>query len=65
MKLTEKEMKHAIRTCHWKSDDKIPICRGLCLPCERVLEKVQCPTLIELLQKERRNERNEISKKKV
>lgn len=63
--MTEKEMKHAIRTCHWKSLDTYSICRCVVLPCQRVLEKGECPTLIELLQKEKENERNEISKKEV
>ena len=53
--MTEKEMKHAIRNCHWKSLDTYSICRCMVLPCQRVLEKGECPTLLEILQAEAKN----------
>jgi len=47
--VTQEEINKAINECKWKSD--FDVCRGMCLPCHRVIEKGQCNTLIELFRK--------------
>lgn len=60
--MTDKDIKHVIRTCHIRNDYPTGrksrylsdvICRDHCLPCMRVIEKGQCPKLIELFKAER------------
>ena len=47
------EIKNLITDCYWKQDiDGIPICRGMVLPCEKVIDNGQCDTLIEYFAKE-------------
>lgn len=48
-RVTQEEINKAINECKWKSD--FDVCRGMCLPCHRVIEKGQCNTLIELFRK--------------
>ena len=59
--MTDKDIKHVIRTCHIRNDYPTGrksrylsdvICRDNCLPCMRVIEKGQCPKLIELFKAE-------------
>lgn len=59
--MTDKDIKHVIRTCHIRNDYPTGrksrylsdvICRDYCLPCMRVIEKGQCPKLIELFKAE-------------
>ena len=54
--MTDKEIKHAIKTCHWRFDgfkgndrsDRYVICKGYCEPCMKIIDKGKCDTLIEL-----------------
>lgn len=58
--MTEKQIKSAIRKCHWRDDCmngkhrdmRAVICRGLCLPCLKVIDDGKCDTLIELFKAE-------------
>lgn len=58
--MTEKQIKSAIRNCHWRDDAfngkrrdmREVICRGLCLPCLKVIDDGKCDTLIELFKAE-------------
>ena len=48
------EIEKIINDCHWKQDaDGIPICRGMVLPCEKVIDKGQCDVLKEYFSKEK------------
>lgn len=51
--MTEEEIDKAIKKCEWKDNQGFDVCRGMCLPCQRVIERGQCETLIELFRKER------------
>lgn len=57
--MSNKEAEHAIRTCKWRDDAfkhqrdmRQVICRGMCLPCLRVIETGECDTLLKLARKE-------------
>ena len=49
--MTQKELDKAIKECSWRED--FDVCRGMCLPCHRVIERGECDTLIELFRKEK------------
>lgn len=59
--MTDKQIKSAIRNCHWRDDafngknrdDRYVICRGYCLPCLKIIDDGKCDTLIELFKAER------------
>ena len=46
-KVTQKEIKEAIENCRWR-EKYMDICKGMCLPCRRTIERGECDTLIEL-----------------
>ena len=58
--MTDKEIRHAIKTCIWRHDalkgkdrsDRYVICKGLCEPCLKVIDDGRCDTLIELFKRE-------------
>ncbi len=44
-----KQIVKAIKHCRWRKDlGGVPICCGMCLPCERTIERGQCDTLNKL-----------------
>ena len=59
--MTDEDIKQAIKNCKWNDnifngsnrDDREVICRGMCLPCLKVIDSGKCDTLIELFRKER------------
>ena len=49
-----KQATKAIKHCYWRKDlGGIPICSGMCLPCERAIENVKCEILIKLFKEQR------------
>ena len=45
-----KQVVKAIKHCHWRKDfGGVPICSGMCLPCERAIDRGQSEVLIKLL----------------
>ena len=42
----DKEISEIIQNCWWRIKD-IDVCRGMCLPCIKVIESGQCETLQE------------------
>lgn len=51
------EVEKIIEKCYWrKVIHGVPICRGMVLPCMRVIDKGQCDTLIEYSKQEREKE---------
>lgn len=49
----EKLVDEIIEKCEWRKDFcGVDICQGNCLPCKRVVENGQCPSLIEIFGKE-------------
>lgn len=47
--ITQKQIDIAIKNCVWRRDvTGIPVCTGSVLPCQAVIEKGQCDTLIRL-----------------
>lgn len=58
MKMTEEDFRKqttkAIKSCHWRKDlGGVPICSGMCLPCERAIESGKCEILIKLFDEQR------------
>ena len=54
--MTQKELNEAIKKCRWLSDNSGlnlvgGICRGMCMPCKRVIKRGKCEMLIELSKK--------------
>ena len=44
-----KQLVKAIKHCRWRKDlGGVPICCGMCLPCERSIERGKCDTLNKL-----------------
>ena len=61
--MTDKDIQDAIENCHWKTDNRQlnlakGVCIALCIPCAKGVAAGQCPTLIELFAKERKNDTN-------
>lgn len=54
MAVTQEQIDDAIKNCCWLSQNRgygnlIPdVCTGMCLPCERAIDRGQCDTLIKL-----------------
>jgi len=52
--MTQEQIDQAIKQCEWRQKfGDTYICRGMCLPCQRVIEKGECPTLKELFSAEK------------
>lgn len=47
--ITEKDIKHAIRTCHWRiavtGQRDLHLCGGACNICEKLIKDRKCDTL--------------------
>ncbi len=47
--ITEEQVRDAIQNCHWRDDNMgVPVCIGMCQPCQSTIESGQCDTLIRL-----------------
>ena len=48
-KITDKDIEHAIRTCHWRfavtGQRDLHLCGGACNICEKLIEDGKCDTL--------------------
>lgn len=54
-KITDKDIEHAIRTCHWRfavnGQRNLHLCGGACNICEKLIEDGKCDTLQRLFRK--------------
>ncbi|MBR4313768.1 MAG: hypothetical protein IKP66_02545 [Lachnospiraceae bacterium] len=61
--MTQESINKAIENCYWRNTEfgskemgsPTAICKGYCLPCNKVVEQGRCDTLIELFSDEVRN----------
>lgn len=51
--ITQEQIDKAIKECFWKKEvGGVNICRGVLAPCQVIIEKGQCDTLIKLFRGE-------------
>ena len=49
----EEKIKKAIKNCYWRQEfEGVDICRGMVLPCSRIIEKGQCDTIAKIIREE-------------
>lgn len=52
-----KQVVKAIKRCHWRKDfGGVPICSGMCSPCERAIDSGKCEVLFKLFKENQKEE---------